>query len=249
MKEIMNMLMEKDLLVVMALCIIIVLFIILFVVVICMDRGKKEVIDKFNPDNPKEEEEEELEMVPIKQEVKKPVVNMVKEELPALEVPIEVQEHEEKMKEELESTATNIEDLLAQMQQSLQKEKEEEITTFEQEQEEKAIISYQELVNACKKQDLMENNIETPKTSVDSVEKKEDAVKRFKSSEFISPIYGKQKEPVYRNIVRKADNPYAPREEMPKNALETEFSMEELQREMQENEDYLEELKKFRSSL
>lgn len=83
------------------------------------------------------------------------------------------------------------------------------MTTFEEEQEANAIISYQELVQAVKeKKALMETDTK-PKENVVKVETSEEVkvdvpitleveeVKeekpKFKSSEFISPIFGKAK--------------------------------------------------------
>ncbi len=60
------------------------------------------------------------------------------------------------------------------------------MTTFEEEQEANAIISYQELVAAVKaKKEAMavESNV--------NMEVKAEEPKKFKSSEFISPIFGK----------------------------------------------------------
>lgn len=78
------------------------------------------------------------------------------------------------------------------------------MTTFEEEQEANAIISYQELVEAVKQKRQLMGNLEPqvkeePKEEVKKIEieetmeeiedKKE--TKKFKSSEFISPIFGK----------------------------------------------------------
>lgn len=58
------------------------------------------------------------------------------------------------------------------------------MTTFEEEQEANAIISYQELVEAVKQKK------EAMAVSNKDIEVKEEP-KKFKSSEFISPIFGK----------------------------------------------------------
>lgn len=72
------------------------------------------------------------------------------------------------------------------------------MTTFEEEQEANAIISYQELVEAVKqKKELMsEKSIEkvNDKVNFEILEEEktiESEPKKFKSSEFISPIFGK----------------------------------------------------------
>lgn len=73
------------------------------------------------------------------------------------------------------------------------------MTTFEEEQEANAIISYQELVEAVRlKKELMgekdevkpQINIEVQE-EVNEIMKPKEESKKFKSSEFISPIFGK----------------------------------------------------------
>lgn len=72
------------------------------------------------------------------------------------------------------------------------------MTTFEEEQEANAIISYQELVEAVrKKRELMGETEEIkPNVNLEVKEEVEEIIKpketkKFKSSEFISPIFGK----------------------------------------------------------
>lgn len=71
------------------------------------------------------------------------------------------------------------------------------MTTFEEEQEANAIISYQELVEAVKqKKEMMGTTSNAVKKAIETVEEKAEEViptetKKFKSSEFISPIFGK----------------------------------------------------------
>ena len=87
--------------------------------------------------------------------------------------------------------------------------------SFEEEQEENAIISYQELLaaaNGQKKEKVEDNNpeladlinqismeskeieaLEEPEIIGDVVNTKEDEQKKFKNSEFISPVFGKDK--------------------------------------------------------
>lgn len=91
----------------------------------------------------------------------------------------------------------DLEAMLSKMEETLN-EKDKAIANFEQEQEEKAIISYEELKKA------VNQNSNTNVTKVDSLEpkvpvineiKKEATVtnstKNFKNTDFISPIYGK----------------------------------------------------------
>ena len=70
------------------------------------------------------------------------------------------------------------------------------MTTFEEEQEANAIISYQELVEAVRlKKELMgEKEDAKPQINIEvqeEVMKTKEESKKFKSSEFISPIFGK----------------------------------------------------------
>lgn len=87
--------------------------------------------------------------------------------------------------------------------------------SFEEEQEENAIISYQELLaaaNGQKKEKVEDNNpeladlinqismeskeieaLEEPEIIEDVVNTKEDEQKKFKNSDFISPVFGKDK--------------------------------------------------------
>ena len=73
------------------------------------------------------------------------------------------------------------------------------MTTFEEEQEANAIISYQELVQAVnekkarlEKSDVpKKNESEIPAELLENVEEKPTEAPKFKNSEFISPIFGK----------------------------------------------------------
>lgn len=69
------------------------------------------------------------------------------------------------------------------------------MTTFEEEQEANAIISYQELVQAVKEKRAYLQATEAPKkieseVSTEIVEENK-TIPKFKNSEFISPIFGK----------------------------------------------------------
>lgn len=70
------------------------------------------------------------------------------------------------------------------------------MTTFEQEQEENAIISYQELVAAVQeKKSLMQDHKEIPNEKIEPDHSnnviEEKPTHKFKNSEFISPVFGK----------------------------------------------------------
>lgn len=101
------------------------------------------------------------------------------------------------------SSKTKIEDVLKQMEVDIEKQKYEEIDRYEEEQEENAVISYQELVNRkmalndSKEYDepkTVETRIERTTTTIESVEptyKWKDKTE-FSSSDFISPVFGRQ---------------------------------------------------------
>ena len=236
MENIIRMLIEKDLLLVVILGIIIILFLILFVVLILTDKGKKKKQEKNF-------EEDKIEIMNIQKPSKE------NEETEKIEDDT-LEEKEEKI-EQNEENISDIAEVLASMQSYLEERNQKEIDTFEQEQEENAIISYQELVNACKKnKEKEEIVVETKKETKE--ENKTEPVKKFKNSEFISPIYGKEKKKddsfeqfLSKNFEKKETSPV---QEIT-SSLETEFSLEEFQQEMKENEEFLEELKNFRNSL
>ncbi|MDD3452818.1 MAG: hypothetical protein PHN42_00880 [Bacilli bacterium] len=120
------------------------------------------------------------------------------------------------MKNEPEEVS-EIELVLEKMQKNLNTKPEEVVANFEKEQEEKAIISYQELVKTLKngKKDNTTIKVETPVLDEEEeekpvLEKMLDEIKNpiklkeikkqefkntnFKNTDFISPIYGKMEE-------------------------------------------------------
>lgn len=108
---------------------------------------------------------------------------------------------------EEEKPKANLEEVLEKMQADLDK-KEDVVAIFEQEQEEKAIISYQELLQSKNKnvegsnKELLSviEQISNPAPSIyEEIEEPIEAVppvleepKKFKTTDFISPVYGKQ---------------------------------------------------------
>ncbi len=133
------------------------------------------------------------------------------------EVPTQIIEtKEEEPQVDFIEKKSEIEEMLEKMQQDLEAKSEDVVETFEKEQEEKSIISYQELVktihkdNAVNKIEVEEPVIETtvqeestPATQnlmnekielTENKPKETEAVKKFKNTDFISPIYGKMEE-------------------------------------------------------
>lgn len=108
---------------------------------------------------------------------------------------------------EEEKPKANLEEVLEKMQADLDK-KEDVVAIFEQEQEEKAIISYQELLQSKNKnvegsnKELLSviEQISNPTSNVyEEIEEPIEAIppvleepKKFKTTDFISPVYGKQ---------------------------------------------------------
>lgn len=193
----------------------------------------------------------------------------------------------EEVKEEVpvNKGALEIEKVLEKMQKDLEATPEEVVNNFEKEQEEKSIISYQELVSSLKKDEpVKEEIVETLKQDmkddidvidiedeivVKKVEPKEEIEenknevyqKKFKNTDFISPIFGKI------DSIKDADYPTVPQfsreekleellEDVPikmtrtmKNNLEETLDIEPLQEEIRKNDEFLRSLKNFRSNL
>lgn len=135
---------------------------------------------------------------------RKAVVEEIEEDKKEMEVVNNITENH--VTEERQDSKLDIEAMLEQMQKDLNAKAEDVVATFEQEQEENSIISYQELVRslkgekvtAIKKEQSKEIEKEAPhaeQLSIDNIiEGPKDNTKRFKNTEFISPVYGKMEE-------------------------------------------------------
>lgn len=161
--------------------------------------------------------EKELDLVSVEAMLNNddsPVVKHIdsKDEFDIEDVLEEEQELELESKQQ-EEPLSEIEAVLAKMKNDLDKEKVSAISTFEEEQEEKSIISYQELKAAKDKivpyqDELEENQIVHPVNSdieefVDDYEEpvleipkviSKSKPNHFSTSEFISPVYGRLEE-------------------------------------------------------
>lgn len=184
----------------------------------------------------------------------------------------------ERIEEELEKVedtkiSNELEDILKKMQADMEVTPEDVVRKFEEEQEEKAIISYQELVDNVKAGkieviddeeseinfveglDIIEDTepvmtIEekeevTPemvKEAIESISKEsiKEEPKKFKQSEFISPVFGKM-EPTF-------EYPKVKRTENTLDLLNTN-DYNELSEEIKKQEDFLNALKEFRNNL
>ena len=217
-----------------------------------------------------------------------------------IQVPIHESEDLDKtvVIEPIKDDRADISSMLSAMQKDLKaKEEEDSVANFEAEQEEKSIISYQELINSLKNKDQVskikkvesvpvidientddvpvidiEDKIDAPVIEIDDevepikkmIENKDSfdsnnvVKKKFKTTEFISPVYGKMENtseyPVIKNnrheMVEKVSEPIRSREEYRNNiSLEESLDLQPLSDEIKKNDDFLNALKDFRKNL
>ena len=163
-----------------------------------------------------------------------------------------------------EEEVTAFEEIIEAMQKDIESEKENAVELFEQEQEEKAIISYQELLNAKNRVEVKSEKVEpiipvevssvvvepeisgereiaTPKLATTPETK-------FTNSEFVSPVFGKMDRNVKNNvqIQVEATKEY---EHYDNHDLEKTLNIEPLTEEIKKNNDFLNALKEFRKNL
>lgn len=190
-----------------------------------------------------------------------------------------VQERKEPKKEveEVDDKTKELEDVLEKMQKDLEAKPVDVVASFEKEQEEKAIISYSELVKTLKRGQPEEKTIDILvdeiKESANANESTETAYdKKFKNTDFISPVYGKMDEhldyPKVSSFKKEEDiNEYLDNfdkkienykledylEEFNDNkkvdSLEQTLDMEPISAEVKKNEDFLQALIEFRENL
>lgn len=211
---------------------------------------KEKKDDKREIDEILSELEEEQE--PIKEEIKK-----------------EDKEKEQQQDLKLEENKREVEEMLMKMQQDLEATPEDVVTNFENEQEENSIISYQELLKSVKEKKETESKVTTVK--IEDIEEKNDVVefddedtlrldpieepnRKFKSTDFISPIFGKQD-----NEINYPKVPKLKREEKEEkiflfDSLDMDYEEKivdtrKLEAEIKKNDDFLKALKEFRKNL
>ena len=208
-------------------------------------RRKVKSIDEDDRYDAEEEEEEEYSSLSIedffKDEREIPIEELTEEQIEAKK---ELQRVFEKMSYDLENQKTD----------------EEEIEEFEKEQEENAIISYQELLkeaeNLKKKADKYERKAEEIadtkiENAIKNYKKKEEKINSkkieskmrggFKNSDIISPIYGVQGN---KNMVKLKKKTTRKKSDIISEAYEKDFEEEKTQ-----NLDFLNSLKEFRKNL
>ncbi|MBR1718555.1 MAG: hypothetical protein IJ715_04735 [Bacilli bacterium] len=177
-----------------------------------------------------------------------------------------------------EPTKLNLEEMLNDMQNNLEKKKQKSIEEYEKEQDDNAIISIKDLQNSNVKsiddyekeqEDAAIININELKkfNSMDALtEKEEELVKpvkkaiakietnnnksKFKSTDFISPIFGKMDNKIEYPKIKSYDK--LAEEELMKAkhaSLEQSIDVEPLSDEIKRNTEFLKALKEFRNNL
>lgn len=153
--------------------------------------------------------------------------------------------------EEQKAAKAELERVFNQMSADLEAKNESQpIETFEREQEENAIISYQELIKQVeKKQEIKKEqpkeDIEESKPEIEKIEQMEldfEEPKKFKNSDIISPIFGIQKENNYQK---------KPKEEKIEEPFVARHAYESIKKDYEDenNKDFLNSLKEFRKNL
>lgn len=154
--------------------------------------------------------------------------------------------------------STAFDEIIEAMQKDLDSKVEDAVEMFEQEQEEKAIISYQELLNAKnkneenfekleklempKEEDLeVLEEIEIPLEKPKATPVLATTEKKFTNSEFVSPVFGKMD----RNVNLKVET----EEDYDNFDLEKTLNIEPLTEEIKKNNEFLNALKEFRKNL
>lgn len=184
------------------------------------------------------------------------------------EIKIEDKEKEEQQDLKLEENKREVEEMLMKMQKDLEATPEDVVTNFENEQEENSIISYQELLKSVKEK--KENEIKVTPVKIEEEEKIEieefdnedtlqldlekESDKKFKNTDFISPIFGRQDSKIKYPTV-----PKLKREEQEEtlslfDSLDIDYEekivdTKKLEAEIKKNDDFLKALKEFRKNL
>lgn len=190
---------------------------------------------------------------------------------------VEAEKVEAELEKKEETPVTNeLENILQQMQQEIDVKPEDVVKKFEEEQEEKAIISYQELVDNVKAgkievvdddtsdvnfvESLISDDISEPIEAIET-DKEESSVtpqmvkeaienistssvkeepKKFKTSDFISPVFGR--------VDNNVEYPTVKRKETLLDIMNTR-DYNELTEEIKRQEEFLNALKEFRNNL
>ena len=183
------------------------------------------------------------------------------------EIKIEDKEKEEQQDLKLEENKREVEEMLMKMQKDLEATPEDVVTNFENEQEENSIISYQELLKSVKEKKENEIKVTPVKIEEEKIEIEEfdnedtlqldlekESDKKFKNTDFISPIFGRQDSKIKYPTV-----PKLKREEQEEtlslfDSLDIDYEekivdTKKLEAEIKKNDDFLKALKEFRKNL
>lgn len=146
-----------------------------------------------------------------------------------------------------------LDNILNKMEEDLNKKKEEPKLEYEEIEEQEAIISYSELLKKKNDEFIKEEKVDDLETLDINIqeskisEKTEEAVKKFKNSDFISPVFGKLDNNVEYPKIKafKREDPITLMEE----ELNKDIDSKPLSKEFVKNEDFLNSLKDFRRNL
>lgn len=178
----------------------------------------------------------------------------------------------QQLTEEQQKAKAELERVFNQMSADLEAKnpRQAKIDEFEKEQEENAIISYQELMRQATTKDtepinsLIEKEKPQEKVQLEiDIKEEEEEPKKFKNSEIISPIFGVQNKNAIKNkeVIKKQNVEYKKKEkpiiakhayeEIKQNYAEIKQNYEEIKQNYDEdnNKDFLNSLKEFRKNL
>jgi flagellar biosynthesis component FlhA len=164
-----------------------------------------------------------------------------------------------KQDEKIEKNKSEVEEMLLKMKKDLDATPKDVVETFENEQEENSIISYQELLNSVNEKNNVEVNVKPVKIEKvsfdndDTLEIEPIKDKKFKTTDFISPIYGKQNSKIeYPTVRKREDKTDELLDEIDFGYKKEEDNMIKLKpitNEMKKNDAFLKALKEFRKNL
>ena len=167
-----------------------------------------------------------------------------KETTNEIETPIETSELDE------DNSKIDIEQVIGQLQRDIEEQKN-GIKRFEDEQEEKSIISYQELFEQTQKEiSNQEVKAEPINNKIENIEN-EQPIKKFRNSEFISPIFGRVDNDIKYPTIPSFREKEEEEKPQPIETIEIEktIDLKPLQEEIKKNEEFLNMLKEFRKNL
>ena len=209
-----------------------------------------------------------------KKEDKQEIKELLEELKPKEDFNVEKEQEQDK---KLEQNKKEVEEMLIKMQKELEAKPEDAVSTFENEQEEKSIISYQELLDSVKNNNEVKVTpvkIETEKIEIEEIPDQEEKIdiddmedtvrietvssnnnqKKFKGTDFISPIFGRQenngKYPSVPKRITRMDKLEVEKDEKydkidKSNLIDT----KKLDDDLRKSDDFLKALKEFRKSL